>query len=318
MIRSKSKTGLYTYAKTEVVDGKNKLTIVFDEALIGKKVQIEPFRGAPGLSTKPEYVRTTTIQEDKLGPLVKELDSTNIWLLSECDSVENEGEKLNKSFLKQGGFKLLAKPLWTNPIEGSEITLYNFSGTYKPKGSTFGKVRLQWNDDRTKLIPKSHTGLDVFAEKGTPLYSCLDGIVERIYGSSNDGNYGNVIVIEIDSPEYLEKSKNNYKLKYSSEIEKGPSFDLKGKIYLRYAHVQKSLVKKGDRVKSGDKIGLSGVTGNATKTRAPHLHFEIANLPRPEKGLINRCNPAFYVNLIGENKANKEHQKKVSKTKHKI
>jgi len=94
--------------------------------------------------------------------------------------------------------------------------------------------------------------------------------------------------------------------------------NLNNKIYLRYAHAQKSLVKAGDRVKSGDKIGLSGVSGNATGTRATHLHFEIANKPRPPKGLVNRCNPSFYVNLIDETKANKVHQKKISEKEHKI
>ncbi|WP_199185111.1 M23 family metallopeptidase [Aquimarina sp. I32.4] len=318
-INAKSKSGLYTYAKTELVANKNKLTLVFDKALVGKKVQIEAFRGLPDLNNKKDYVRTTTVEEDNKGSIVKKLDSTSLFLATECDSVKNAGEKNKKDFFKTSGFfKLKAKSLWTDPIKDSEITLYNFSGTYKPKGSTFGKVRLKWNKAKTKLVPKAHTGLDVFAEKGTDLFACLDGKVERIYGKSNDKSYGNVIVIEVDDASYLEKSKNKYIIKYPNEIEKGPSFDLKGKIYLRYAHVQKATIKVGDRVKSGDKIGVSGVTGNASGTKAPHLHFEIANLPRPGRGLVNRCNPAFYVNLRGENKANKSHQKKVANTKHKI
>lgn len=318
-ITAKSKSGLYTYAKTEVIGEKIKLTIIFDEALVGKKVQIEPFRGSPDLSTKPDFVRTTTVQKDNIGPLIKKLDFTNIWLLTKCDGLNKEGGENIKKFLENSYFKLEAKPLWTNPIENSEITLYNFSAVYKPKGSTFGEVRLKKHKVTKKLVPKAHTGLDVFAEKGTGLKACLDGTVERIYGKSSDTEgYGVVIVIEVDSVEYLTMSKNKYAIKYAGEIEEGPDFNLNNKIYLRYAHVQKSLVKVGDRVKSGDKIALSGVSGNATGTRAPHLHFEIANKPRPARGLVNRCNPSFYVNLIDELKADKEHQKKISEKAHKI
>lgn len=39
-----------------------------------------------------------------------------------------------------------------------------------------------------------------------------------------------------------------------------------------YAHLDKSLVSKGDIVKRGDKIALSGSSGRST---APHLHYEI-------------------------------------------
>lgn len=44
-----------------------------------------------------------------------------------------------------------------------------------------------------------------------------------------------------------------------------------------YAHCSKILVKKGAKIKKGQKIALSGNTG---KTTGPHLHFEIRRSTR--------------------------------------
>ncbi len=59
--------------------------------------------------------------------------------------------------------------------------------------------------------------------------------------------------------------------------------DLAGAVHV-FAHLNASKVKKGDKVKRGDIIALSGNTGTATDT--PHVHYEII-FESPWKGYEN-------------------------------
>lgn len=71
------------------------------------------------------------------------------------------------------------------------------------------------------------------------------------------------------------------------------------------------LVKKGDKVTAGQQIGTGGKTGNAetiSSSKNRHLHFEVLS-SRSTEGyydLLNRENPAFYVNFV---KADLDRQK---------
>lgn len=52
---------------------------------------------------------------------------------------------------------------------------------------------------------------------------------------------------------------------------------INGKTYfIKYNHLNKVQVKKGDSVNVGDVIGYSGNTGNAAqKAIIPHIHFQV-------------------------------------------
>ena len=87
-----------------------------------------------------------------------------------------------------------------------------------------------------------HTGVDLAARSGTPIYAAGAGVIEKAQWVSG---YGRVISI---------KHVNGFET--------------------AYAHQSKfaSGIKPGVRVKQGQLIGYVGSTGNST---GPHLHFEI-------------------------------------------
>jgi murein DD-endopeptidase MepM/ murein hydrolase activator NlpD len=85
-----------------------------------------------------------------------------------------------------------------------------------------------------------HTGLDISTRKGSSIAAPADGIVASV---GNTYGYGNMITVN-----------HGYGLK------------------TQYAHLDKSLVKKGDPVKRGQQIGLVGNTG---RTTGSHLHYEV-------------------------------------------
>lgn len=87
---------------------------------------------------------------------------------------------------------------------------------------------------------RRHDGVDFSGEKNTPIYATADGVVSK---NSVESGYGNSVVID-----------------------HGYGYQT------RYAHLNKSLVKVGQRVHRGEKIALMGNTGRSTGT---HLHYEV-------------------------------------------
>jgi murein DD-endopeptidase MepM/ murein hydrolase activator NlpD len=107
----------------------------------------------------------------------------------------------------------------------------------------------EWPVDKARLTrgflpdarPRPHLGLDLAAIRGTPIYAAQGGTV--IYAGTGFSGYGRFIIIE-------------------NEIG-WATF---------YSHLDKMLVKNGEKVEKGQKIGKMGRTGRATGT---HLHFEV-------------------------------------------
>jgi murein DD-endopeptidase MepM/ murein hydrolase activator NlpD len=85
-----------------------------------------------------------------------------------------------------------------------------------------------------------HPGLDIAADRGTPVRATADGVVNS---AGYTGNYGNSVLID-------------------------HGFG----IGTRFGHLSRVVVRPGQTVRRGDVVGSVGATGRAT---SPHLHYEI-------------------------------------------
>jgi murein DD-endopeptidase MepM/ murein hydrolase activator NlpD len=98
-----------------------------------------------------------------------------------------------------------------------------------------------------------HKGLDISNRKGTPILATADGVVTS---AAKKGLYGLTMVIDHGHG-----------------------------LSTRYAHLNKMLKKRGERVKRGDVIAQMGSSGRST---GPHLHYEVRLNGVP-------VNPAKYI-----------------------
>ncbi|MEJ6686389.1 MAG: M23 family metallopeptidase [Crocinitomicaceae bacterium] len=88
---------------------------------------------------------------------------------------------------------------------------------------------------------KFHNGIDLDLVTGDTVVSAFDGVVR--YAKNNSGGYGNLVIV-----------------RHFNGLE------------TYYAHLSKLLVFSGQRISSGEVLGLGGNTGHSFGS---HLHFEV-------------------------------------------
>ena len=88
-----------------------------------------------------------------------------------------------------------------------------------------------------------HTGFDIGMLRTLDVTAATDGTVVATGWLGGYEGYGNVVLVRFDD-------------EYS----------------LLYAHLARPLVRTGDRITAGERIGIAGCTGWCTGT---HLHFEL-------------------------------------------
>jgi hypothetical protein len=107
---------------------------------------------------------------------------------------------------------------------------FSISSYFGPRGSIMGYAGLE-----------RHTGVDIPAPTGTPVYSATDGVV--IKSGWDSSGFGNMVMIQ-----------------YTNNIT------------IIYGHNSSLVVSAGQRVSRGQVLSLVGSTGYST---GPHLHFEV-------------------------------------------
>lgn len=137
-----------------------------------------------------------------------------------------------------------------------EISAYLYEGTYYDEAglsierafvrrpvSTKYRISSSFNPRRVHPVTgllRPHNGTDFATPIGTPIFATGDGVVSRVLNHKYAGLY--------------------------IEISNGQTYRT------RFLHLSKALVRKGQRIKRGQKIALSGNSGRIT---GPHLHYEL-------------------------------------------
>ncbi len=225
----------------------------------------------------PKYALLES-QNKKLAKKVKEYESGFTVLESKIDSLQSRDSELYRSILNADP---ISPGVWEGGSGGSAIDYSSDPQILKEAERRLdklkNKIRLQANSysellgrvfnmkDELNHIPaikpvpgklisgygmrmhpiykvrKRHTGIDLQASTGTPVYAAGDGVVK--WAGIKANGYG----VHID-------------------IDHGYGYETK------YAHLDKLAVRKGEKVKRGQVVGYSGNTG---LSKGPHLHYEI-------------------------------------------
>ena len=125
-------------------------------------------------------------------------------------------------------------------------------------GADEGVIRSRWGAARDGGA-RTHEGVDLFADRGTPVVAARAGRVMRVQETPIGGR---VVWLRPDGED----------------------------VSLYYAHLDTQRVAPGARVAAGDTLGTVGNTGNAAST-PPHLHFGVygrGGAVDPEPFLVGR------------------------------
>lgn len=227
-------------------------TLKNDKAsLVSEKKVLEEKKSEKVKAKKEKEIKLQTYAEEvsKNKELISKLEENISFTESEVSDLERKVKQLdaNISFeekVKAEILRSMAERKLQNQIKEGTITELPTNGEmswplpghltissyFGPRGSIFGYGGYE-----------RHTGVDIPAPMGTPVYSATDGVVLKSGWDSS--GFGNMVMIQ-----------------YTNNIT------------IIYGHNSSLVVSQGQRVSRGQVLSLVGSTGYST---GPHLHFEV-------------------------------------------
>jgi len=143
--------------------------------------------------------------------------------------------------------------------------------------SSLGRVSSPYGMRDRPSGPDLHTGVDIAAPEGTPVYAVLPGRVRVAAPSGQLAGYGNVLVIQHETA-----------------------------LFSLYAHLRSIAVGEGAYVDAGQEIGTVGRTagskeepGKVFSESGAHLHLEVLDRWPPRGRDLDRLNPADVLGRFG-------------------
>jgi peptidoglycan LD-endopeptidase LytH len=228
--------------------------------------------GEQPVQTAGQYRTTESFASDKVEAHVYQLSLERgeklIWQFSRLDTADSrlyaslerreqnaqewstitelEADDATKSQVvsKAGDYRIVLQPELFAHAEYSLAMANGGSLPFPVEGAAQRDIGSFFGVDRDGGARKHH-GVDIFAERGTPVTAVIDGYV-RTGTSARGGEHV-----------WLSGSMIGF-----------------GSARYYYAHLDSFAVESGNRVKKGDILGYVGNTGNAITT-PPHLHFGI-------------------------------------------
>ncbi len=260
----------YQHLKTAVVDGhmlKNHLSEQQNEILNQRK-QIQRFAaeinglkaGLQGLKHFEDKIRIMADLEVENqggifgigGPLPEDMNPRIPLARKHSGLIREMGDQVEQLTLasadQREGFESLLKAI------GEQRNILASTPSIRPvRENGWVSCRFGYRKSPFTGNREFHKGFDIAAHKGTPIIATADGVVSF---SGKKGAMGLMITINHGHG-----------------------------LVTKYGHCHELLLKKGTKVKRGDKIALLGKTG---RTTGPHLHYEVHLNGMP-------VNPAKYI-----------------------
>mgnify|MGYP003109494482 CR=1 FL=1 len=240
-----------------------------------------------GFGENGEYVRLEFKKKDAFNITTKLL-------------IEEENEDIVRDYL---GIPIVPKP--GDPLIEMEVIGTDINNLSDKLGGSFGCVRnYPINcESKTKNLfvtpfksagkKRFHSGLDLKAKLNTPVYAMYAGTVVNLVDSFSPNEYGS----ESDG-----KAAGNYII-----IKSLPEEHTKGSevIYYYYCHLNdfEDNIKAGVKIEQGQKIGITGSTGNAANINDIRHHLHLI-LYKGGVGPNYKVHPSEYLNTKFDNNGN--------------